>query len=135
MIDWCLGLKLDSADQRTISAAFATMDKFEQSLNQSLGYIRMEPLFLDIEIKKVLSDIDPEVQIAIWASASFLKRRHHHWDTSMPMPAVVVNGHNWDYYIFFPCDNELVSLASCWSTLLADPPAFHADYDRPHDYG
>ena len=108
MIDWCLGMAVDSDHQALIRKAYQKSADMERSLNQSLSYIRNNPLILDIEIKKTFQPRDPEVQLAIWASAALLKKRHHKWDTSMPMPAIVVNGHNWHYYIFFELNEELV---------------------------
>ena len=113
MVDWCLALNLDDEDEDLVDEAFAGMRGGEQSLNQSLSYIHKCPLFLDIEIKKSQSNRDPEVQLAIWASAALLKRRHHGWDTSMPMPAIVINGHSWVCYIFFEGKGDLVYICTC----------------------
>lgn len=108
MVDWCLGLDLDHETQGMISKAFETVRANEQSLNQTLSYLRNVPLFLDIEIKKTQSIRDPEVQLAIWASGALRKQQLHGWDTSMPMPAIAVSGHSWDYYLFFQMETDLV---------------------------
>ena len=113
MVDWCLALNLDKKEENLVNKAFAGMRGGEQSLNQSLSYIHKCPLFLDIEIKKSQSNRDPEVQLAIWASAALLKRRHHGWDTSMPMPAITINGHSWVYFIFFEGEGDLVCVCMC----------------------
>ena len=111
MVDWCLGLQLDIAEEYIINRAFAKLKGGEQSLNQSLSFIHKCPLFVDIEIKKSQSNRDPEVQLAIWAMAALLKRQHHGWDTTMPMPAIAINGHSWEYILFWGSRNdELVSL-------------------------
>lgn len=103
MIDWTLGLKLDEMNhqRKLIAKAFANMNDYEASMNQSMSYIRESPLFLDLELKKTQSNINPEVQLAIWAAAGFSKKLLHGWDTSMPMPAIAVKGHDWSLYIFF----------------------------------
>ena len=106
MIDWCLGLRLQDSDEYILQDAFTTMDPCERTLNQSLEFICRFPLFLDIEIKKAHAACDPVVQLAIWASASLLKRKHHGWDLSIPMPAIAIDGHQWDYIIFFPFKGE-----------------------------
>lgn len=112
MIDWCLGMTVDKDDLKVIRQAYAKAEDHGASLNQSLSYIRNHPLILDIEIKKTLQPRDPQVQLAIWASSSLLKKRLHGWNTSMPMPAVAINGHLWEYYIFFERDKDLVRPSS-----------------------
>ena len=113
MVDWCLALNLDDEDEDLVDEAFASMKGGEQSLNQSLSYIHKCPLFLHIEIKKTQSNRDPEVQLAIWASGALLKHQHHGWDTSMPMPAIAINGNSWDYFIFFEAKGDLVCVCVC----------------------
>ena len=108
MVDWCLGMPVERNEMKIIQKAFARAEDNAASLNQSLSYIRFYPLILDIEVKKPLQSRDPEVQLAIWASSALLKKRLHGWDTSMPMPAVAIDGHVWKYYIFFEQKNDLV---------------------------
>ena len=109
MIDWCLAMKIDSADMKVIKQAFKNTIDHAASLNQSFSlYIAEKPLILDIEIKKLFQPRDPQVQLAIWASSALLKKRMMGWDTSLPMPAVAVNGHAWDFYLFFELDKDLV---------------------------
>lgn len=108
MVDWCLAMDVCDSDMKVIEKVFASLQNNVASLNQSLSYIRQNPLILDIEIKKTLQPRDPQVQLAIWASSALLKKRLHRWDTSMPMPALAINGHVWDYYIFFEMNNDLM---------------------------
>ena len=108
MVDWCLAMNVDANDMDVIKQAFAKTVDYATSLNQTFSYIRNHPLILDIEIKKVVQPRDPQVQLAIWASSALLKKRMMGWDTSLPMPAVAVNGHRWDFYIFFEMDQNLV---------------------------
>ena len=108
MIDWCLALNVDQDDMEVIMKAFAKTADYATSLNQTFSYIRNNPLILDIEIKKVLQPRDPQIQLAIWASSALVKKRLMGWDTGLPMPAVAINGHSWDYYIFFEVGGNLV---------------------------
>jgi len=108
MIDWSLGLELAYDDNDLIELAFSNCDDYQQSLNQSMSYIHHFPLITDFEIKKSNSNRDPQVQLAIWATASLLKKRKHKWDRSMPMPAIAVYGHDWKYCIFFELDGDVV---------------------------
>ena len=113
MVDWCLSLNLNDADEDLVDEAFASLRDREQSLNQTLSYIHKCSLFLDIEIKKTQSNRDPEGQLAIWASGALLKRQHHVWNTSMPMPAIAINGNSWDYFIFFEVKGDLICIYIC----------------------
>lgn len=109
MVDKSIGLRLDKEDKKIIDHAFHHMADKDHSVNQTLTYIQAIPLVFDIELKKTLSDRDPEVQLAIWKAAYYSKLLYHGWDTSLPMPCIVVNGHNWDYYIAYVQDETLVS--------------------------
>lgn len=108
MVDLTLGLDLDNAEADMVTHAFQGMKDNEHSLNQSMAYIRDTPLFLDIELKKAVSNRDPDVQLAIWQAALHSKRLYHGWDTSIPMPGIVVNGFEWQFYLTFERDDGLV---------------------------
>ena len=108
MVDWSVGLELDDDDEMLITNAYKHLTANLRSINQSISYISNLPLIFDLEVKKTVQPRDPVVQIAIWASAALLKKRQHGWDTSMPSPAITVDGHTWRYYIFFELDTELV---------------------------
>ncbi|KAL9024457.1 MAG: hypothetical protein Q9196_006504 [Gyalolechia fulgens] len=110
MIDWCLGLKLDPFQDALISQAFSHLGHFERSLNQLLSFIKKTPLFLDIEMKKTQHQQNPEVELAIWASGAAKKKAWHGWDNSLPMPAIVVSGHIWTWYLFVEIGGDLIML-------------------------
>ena len=112
MVDWCLGLQLGYDDAQLVTSAFGMIRLNEASLNQTVAFIKQCPLFLVIEIKITQTDRNPEVQLAIWASGALRKKQHHGWDIDLPMPAIAVNGHTWDYYLFFGWDDHLVCLPS-----------------------
>ncbi|KAL8804510.1 MAG: hypothetical protein Q9182_002518 [Xanthomendoza sp. 2 TL-2023] len=100
MVDWVLALVLSDEDLKLIHRAFTRCLNKEVSLNQTLSYIANYPIFTDIEIK-TNSNRDPEVQLSIWAAAAVSKRRHHGWNTGIPIPGIVVDGHMWKWYLFF----------------------------------
>ncbi|KAL8712370.1 MAG: hypothetical protein Q9225_006955 [Loekoesia sp. 1 TL-2023] len=106
MVDWVLALQLSMHDLGLISRAFSRCMDSEHSLNQSLSYITRYPIFADVEVK-TSSNRDPEVQLAIWAVGAVLKRRHHGWNTEMPMPAIVVDGHMWKWYLLFVVGDDV----------------------------
>lgn len=109
IVDWSFGLELGFEDKRLIKEAYKWCDDYEHSLNQTLSYVDEYPLFLDIEIKKANASRDPEVQIATWAAAGILKRRHHGWNSIMIRTiAIAVDGHEWYYHIFFELAGDIV---------------------------
>ncbi len=108
MIDWCLGLEIDKDDKDLILQARQNQSDFEFSINQCNSYISSYLLLVDFEIKKTVSSRDPLVQLAIWEAGGLLKKRHHGWDTSMPMPGITIDGHHWECYLFFKLNKDLV---------------------------
>lgn len=120
MVDWCLGFVTSKEDRDVTLQAYASclLDEDDCSLNQSRSFVKAWSLFVDFEIKKVLSLRDPLVQLAIWNSAAFIKKRRHGWDAGFPVPAIAVNGPSWDLYLFFEMNGDLVSYnerSSSWS--------------------
>ena len=109
MVDLSIGLVLKRVDEVLVMDAFSNMVDHDQSLNQSLSYIRATPLIIDLELKKVYSNREPAVQLAIWKAGAFRKMLWHQWDMSMPMPGITVDGSEWQYYLFFAQDSRLVS--------------------------
>ena len=119
MVDRCLGFKLSFDHKARILRAWRKLYDNEFSLNQSISYINSNLIFVDFEVKKkVAGSRDPLVQLTIWEMAWLLKRQHHGWDTSMPMPGITINGHSWECYLFFEMDRELVCLPAlmCYYT-------------------
>ena len=121
MVDWCLGFKLDKDDIVVIRKAYDGLPPNDRALNQSLSYVKRYPLILDIEIKKTLQMRDPEVQLAIWASSALRKKQIMGWDTSMPMPAIAIEGHDWRFFILFATNDELVRLFRVIPGAVIDP--------------
>ena len=120
---------------KVVQQAYSKAEPHAASLNQSLSYIKTHPLILDIELKKTSQPRDPRVQLAIWASSALLKKRIMGWDTSMPMPALAINAHIWEYYIFFEMDDDLVrTYAECDIRTHANCARFQM-MAGPYDFG
>lgn len=117
LVDWCFALDIrdDYNLQGLITRAFTYGAHHAQSLNQCINYISEDPLWLHVEIKKDHQARDPKVQLAIWALADLRKKMMHGWDTSMPVPGIVIDGVEWRLYLFFERGGNLVRL-----------PSFHA---------
>ncbi|KAL8856241.1 MAG: hypothetical protein Q9178_007158 [Gyalolechia marmorata] len=113
MVDVALGLDLSIEDRKSVTNGWAKrgITDYAWSLNQSLSYIKMNPLFLDMELKKADQTRDPLVQLGMWMAGLFEKRRHHGWDQSVPMPGLVIDGPQWSLYIGYARDDGVVMMA------------------------
>ena len=109
MVDLSIGLHLETRDAKFVKRAFGNMLDHDQSLNQSLSYIRSTPLLVDIELKKTNFIYDAKVQLAVWKAGGLRKMQYHSCDMSMPMSGITVDGSKWNCYLFFVRDSELVS--------------------------
>lgn len=98
MIDWCLRLEIDMDDKDIILLAWPNLSDYEFSLIQCTPYISNYLLLVDVGIKTSISNCGPLVQHAIWEAGGLLKKRHHRWDASMPMPGITINGHLWECF-------------------------------------
>ena len=110
MVDLCLGLVLPQADLDDLESQWSLGVVNEDSLNQSLSFIKYYPLMLDIEMKKKNQNRDPLVQLSIWNAGGMLKRKWHGWDTRMPQPAIEVNAHVWTLYLYYEWEGDLVCI-------------------------
>lgn len=109
MVDYTFGLKLSYTEHNTTNAAFGKLPMNLGSLNQTLDFPRFHPLFLDIELKKSLSNEDPRVQLAVWKLAWLKKMQIHGWDSEVfPVPGITIEGHVWKYYLFYKSGSNLV---------------------------
>lgn len=111
MVDISLGLDLTINERDTVMKAFSNTTDFQHSLNQSMGYIRDTPLWIDFEVKTPYSDRNAEVQLGIWKASMLSKMQVHGWDTSIPMPGIIVTGHEWVLYLGFERKGDLVILS------------------------
>ena len=111
IVDWSFSLKIENDYPLTelINKAFAYVPDYAQSLNQCVNFIAESPLWLYVEIKKEHVARDPKVQLAIWTLADLGKKRLHGWDTSLPIPGIVIDGVFWQLYVFFERSGNLVS--------------------------
>ena len=71
------------------------------SINQTSTFVNFVPMFLNIEVKRKNSDIDPLIQLGAWISAEFEKRRIEHYSLDMPVLAIEIQGDQWGLYMVY----------------------------------
>ena len=71
-------------------------------------------MFLNIEVKRKNTNIDPLIQLAAWISAEFQKRRIENYSIDMPVLAIEISEHDWYLSIVYaspdPVDTESYGL-------------------------
>ena len=117
LMDLQLGLLLDESDNEIRIQGSKNMKDYDPSINQSYSFIKCTPAIVDFALQKTTSNQMPEVRLAIWQAALFSKRKSYNWDTSMPMPGVIVDRDRWDLYITFERNGNLVSNAMILETI------------------
>ncbi len=99
-IDFIMGLRLSHPDQEKLARGNYRSEAIP-SINQTSGFTRYVPMFLNVEIKKQHVAADPLVQLAVWIAAEFKKRMIEGYSRSMPVVAVTIEGHNWQLYVAY----------------------------------
>ncbi|KAL8661195.1 MAG: hypothetical protein Q9202_005797 [Teloschistes flavicans] len=110
LVDWGMGLKVKDEDQQRIDKGFYRQDPINTSLNQTLGFASMCPMWLYLELKKKYQTVDPRIQLGIWGSAGIIKKYQMGWDTTFPTPGITVEGHEWELYFFFESQNQVMMM-------------------------
>ncbi|KAI9782832.1 MAG: hypothetical protein M1839_004583 [Geoglossum umbratile] len=86
----------------------------EWTINQSLApYLRNKPQVMILELKKVIPDSDPLIQLAIWSFALLNRLKLLLPDTSTvlcPVVALQVVGHEWSIYYVYHDETGAVKL-------------------------
>ncbi|KAL8691871.1 MAG: hypothetical protein Q9218_002998 [Villophora microphyllina] len=112
-VDWAMGLILDVVDEDRVQSAFYNIEIDKHSLNQTMGFASLCPMWLYLELKRMYQPKDPRIQLGIFASAGILKRNRMGWDISFPTPGITVDGHLWRLYIFYFVHGKTVSSHPC----------------------
>ena len=125
-----MALRLDPSELREIKEAWTsdnTPDNLRSFNQTTAAYTRNYPLFLNIEVKKRHTPRNAMVQLAIWEAAALIKKMEWmKWDTMLPIPGIIVDGHEWELFIFIEYQSRLVSLQhSLFLLLLPCALAFH----------
>ena len=100
-IDFAMALHLSAQEQDTLAKGTYASDDDIPSINQTSGFTRYVPMFLNVEIKRENAGVDPLVQLAVWIAAEFKKRVIEGYDRSMPVIAIAITGYTWDLYVAY----------------------------------
>jgi hypothetical protein len=107
-IDYAMGLILPDRDLQTLNHAVYINETSVPSINQTDRFANFIPVFLNIEVKRRVSDVDPQVQLAVWVTAEFKKRAVEKYGRNMPVVAIAVTGDSWDLWIAYePSWNQI----------------------------
>ncbi len=102
MIDMQYGLLVHQDDLTALRTGYRNLPPEFKSINQTLvEYTKEVPAFVDFELKRKGSDVDPKFQLAVWGAGLYLKRKHHGWDVSMPIVGIAIEGHTWECFLLF----------------------------------
>lgn len=105
-VDYAMGLLLPRSDQRALARAPYVCQHSVPSINQTDTFANFVPMFLNIEVKRHVSDVDPMVQLGVWVAAEFRKRSIEAYDRNMPVLAIAITGDKWDLWIAYDAKYE-----------------------------
>ena len=95
-------MELRLGQKRLLEDAYMKVPGNLKSVNQTQrDYLKNCPLAVDVEVKRKGDPRDPLVQLAIWKASALRKFRRHHWDSTFPMPGIYIDGHAWEWVIFW----------------------------------
>ena len=97
-IDYAMGLHLSRNDSMILEKAAYRSPQSVPSINQTDTFTNPTPMFLTIEVKRRVSDVDPKVQLGVWVAAEFRKRAVEDYNRNMPVVAVAITGDNWELW-------------------------------------
>ena len=100
-IDYAMGLLLPDEDIEYLERGTYSMSPAISSINQTDGFTRFIPMFLNVEVKRQDPNSDAKVQLAVWITAEFKKRAEEGYDRNMPVLAVAVYGDDWSLWIAY----------------------------------
>ena len=93
-IDGALGLRLSEEELEILTRRRYTSPGLP-SINPAENFTQLVPQFLLFGIKRPNSNKDALIQLALWASAEFTKRRIEGWCINVPVLAVQIEGDGW----------------------------------------
>ena len=96
-----MGLILSDHDLQALNRAVYANETSVPSINQTDRFTNFIPMFLNIEVKRRVTDIDPQIQLAVWATAEFKKRALENYGRNMPVVAIAITGDAWDPWMAY----------------------------------
>ena len=100
-IDYAMGLILPDSDLQALERAVYTNETSVPSINQTDRFANFIPMFLNIEVKRRVTDVDPQIQLAVWVIAEFKKRAVEGYNRNMPVVTIAITGDVWDLWMAY----------------------------------
>ncbi|KAL8762710.1 MAG: hypothetical protein Q9184_001334 [Pyrenodesmia sp. 2 TL-2023] len=99
-IDQAFALEISNDEQDTFDAGVAKYHVAgKPSINQTHGWTAFKPMFANLEIK--IDDRDPLLNLGPWVAAEYTKRDREGYPMDIPVPAMVIDGDEWTFYIAY----------------------------------
>ena len=98
-IDKAIGLQLTLDELRCLNRGSYADEKSVPSINQTSSFVNMTPMFINIEVQRPYSDIDPKIQLGAWIAAEYEKRNWEGYSLNQPVLAVTAVGDEWQVYL------------------------------------
>jgi hypothetical protein len=103
-VDYAFGLELSDEDRRLLEGMTYIVEDSTPSINQTATFTNLSPLFLNVEVKRQVTNVDPTIQLAVWIGAEFKERQLEGYDRDMPVVAISVGGDERKLWIAFDPD-------------------------------
>lgn len=100
-IDFTMALRLSTQEKSRLEKGVYHDESDIPGVNQTSGFTRYLPMFLNVEIKKENAGVDPMIQLATWISAEYNKRVIEGYDRSMPVIAITISGYDWHVWVAY----------------------------------
>ncbi|KAK0510857.1 hypothetical protein JMJ35_006409 [Cladonia borealis] len=96
-IDGAFGLRLSEEEIDILESRCYTSPGLP-SINPAENFTQLVPQFLLIELKRPNTNKDALIQLGLWASVEFTKRRIEGWGMDMQILAVQIEGDEWQLW-------------------------------------
>lgn len=110
-IDFAMGLDLSYKKFTTLQ--HGVFSEGTPSINQTASFTNLIPIFANIKVNGPKTSRDPLIQLGIWITAEFNKRKKERYSLDMPVLAIVVEADYWNLYMVFAIEDNACGTFKC----------------------